>query len=427
MFRTDLVHRPGDTDYDVERAGFQTADQHRPSAIFSVTGAAEVQAAVRFARAQDLPIAVQATGHGLSTVTEGGVLINTRRMSEVEVDPVARTVRFTAGVRWGRVIEESARHGLAPLNGSSPDVGAVSYTLAGGLGILARSFGYAADHVRGIEIVTADGQLRHVSPGSEPDLFWALRGGGHNFGVVTAMTVDLFPVSRLYGGGLYFGTELIPDVLRSWRDWSRGLPEEWSSSVAVIPFPDLPMVPEPLRGRRVAHIRVAYTGDAASGEWVVAPLREIGPRLIDNLREMPYTESHTICNDPAHPHSYAGDNALMGDLSDEALAAVLNLPASSVIQLNHLGGALAKQPAVGNAVGHRSAEYLVRLVAVGGTADVSSLAPWSIGRSLNFLFGAKSAEVVRSAYESADFARLTSLKAEYDSANLFRCNHNFGA
>jgi FAD/FMN-containing dehydrogenase len=191
---------------------------------WGATGAADVMEAVRFAAARGMPVAVQATRHGPSVPADGAVFINTQRMTGVRVDAAAATVRIAAGVRGGSMVHEAAAHGLAPLNGSAPDVGAISYVLAGGVAMLGRRFGYAADHVRQIDVVTADGQLRQVSAEREPDLFWALRGSRGNHGVVVSLEMDLFPVERLFGGGMYFGADATPDVLRLYRAWSRTCP-----------------------------------------------------------------------------------------------------------------------------------------------------------------------------------------------------------
>jgi FAD/FMN-containing dehydrogenase len=435
------VARLGDADYDPERTGFQAAYQHRPALIVGATGPADVRAAVAFAAGRELPIAVQATGHGLAVAAEGGVLINSRRMTKVRVDPVARTARVAAGVRWQRVIQEAARYGLAPLSGSAPDVGVVGYTLGGGLGLLSREYGYTADHVRAVEIVTADGEQRRVTAEEEPELFWALRGAGGNFGVVTALEIDLVPVTTLYGGGLYFAGELAPDVLVAWREWTAAAPEELTSGVGLIPYPDLPMVPEPLRGRYVAHVRIAYTGGAADGSRLVAPMRAVGPALIDTLGEMPYTESGAITADPTMPHGYYGTNAMLTELPPSLPASVLELtgpnsPVPCVVQLNHLGGALARPPSVPNAVAHRDASYLLRVLSVVEGAGPSAahrapgrltdaMAPWTLGRSPNFVLGEPStADAVRSSYHPDDYPRLARLKARYDPANLFRLNQN---
>lgn len=222
----------GTNGYDGERIGFQRLTPHRPAVVVSAVDAEDVRAAVAFAAARGLPVAVQATGHGLGRALQDGVLINTRRMSEVRVDPETRTARVAAGATWRQVVDAAAPYGLAPLSGSFPGVGAVSYTLGGGVGLLARRHGFAADHVRRIDVVTADGRLREVTASSDPDLFWALRGGGRGLGVVTGMEIDLLPVTRIFGGGLYFDVAEVPGVLEGWRRWTETVPEELTSGLA---------------------------------------------------------------------------------------------------------------------------------------------------------------------------------------------------
>ncbi|MFE7785048.1 FAD-binding oxidoreductase [Streptomyces nigrescens] len=442
---------PGDDGYDAERSGFQLARQHRPAVIVGARGAEDVVAAVRFARDQGLPVAVQATGHGLSAATDGGLLISTRRMAGVRVDAAAGTAHVEAGVVWGQVVEAAAPHGLAPLNGSSPGVGVISYTLGGGVGVLARTYGFAADQVRSVGLVTADGRLRHLTADTDPELFRALLGGGHGLGVVTAMEFGLVPVARLYGGQLVFGAEQIDEALAAYLRWTETVPDALTSSLALIAYPDLPQLPGSLRGRYLAHIRIACTGSAAEGERLVAPLRAVGPRVSDDLREMPYAESHTIHRDPSDPHAYDGDNALLSGLDAAALRRVAALtgpsaPVMTVVQLNHLGGALS---AGTGAVGHRDARYALRLLSplTGAAADdgpgndgsdpalatvqalhaeaLAAVAPWRLGRSVNFLFGGHgdrpdAAEVARSVHGTDEHRRLAGLKARHDPENVFR-------
>jgi len=188
---------PGEQGYDAEWAGWNQIIEHHPKMIVVATGPEDVAAAVRYAASADLPVAVQATGHGPSVPTDGAVLINTRRMTELEVDPVAGTARIGAGVKGGTVLREAAPHGLAPLVGSTPDIGIVGYLTSGGLPMLGRRYGFAADHVRALELATADGRLRRATAEEHPELFWAVRGGKGNFGVVTAVETDLMPVDRL--------------------------------------------------------------------------------------------------------------------------------------------------------------------------------------------------------------------------------------
>jgi hypothetical protein len=320
----------------------------------------------------------------------------------------------------------------------------VGYTLGGGIGPLGRSHGYAADHVRAVELVTADGRARRVTGDTDPDLFWAVRGAGGNFGVVTALEFALFPVARLYGGGLYFPAERVPAVLAAYREWTRELPEELSAGLGLIPYPDLPMVPEPLRGRYVAHLRVAGTVDRETGERLLAPMRALGPPLLDSLTEMPYSECASIYQDPPQPHPYHGTSALLGELAAELPGTVLDLagPDSAlpcVVQLNHLGGALGRPPSVPDAVGLRGAGHLLRVLAVAQAPDgagpdpateapgrlTGALAPWTVGRSVNFLFGGYGdADRVRECYAPGDYRRLAALKAGYDPADLFRFTHH---
>lgn len=427
-----LTLRPTDPGYDAELAGFQTGFAQRPAVVFGAASADDVIAAVRYAARAGLPVGVQATGHGLPGGSEGGVLITTRRMDGVRVDPGARTVRVQAGVRWAQVVAAAEPYGLAPLNGSSPSVGAVSYTLSGGLGILAREFGYAADHVRSLDVVTADGRLRRVTRKSEPELYWALLGAGHSFGVVTELEIDLVPVRTLYGGSLAFdGREVDPaGLLRAYEEWTRTVPDGLTSSFAAVPYPDVPALPPHLRGRYVLSVRVAYTGP--DGDQLVAPLRELGPVLTDSLREMPYAESHTIHSDPPEPHAYYGDSAVLSELEVARVGEVLALvgpdaPGMCVVQVNHLGGALAKSAP--NSVPYREGRFLVRLLAVGDRTTARArldpafalLAPLTLGRALNFAFGA--GDRTEGLYDAETRKRLAELKSEYDPANLFRRNY----
>ncbi|WP_433561833.1 FAD-binding oxidoreductase [Nocardia sp. CA-151230] len=438
---TGPVFQPGDTGYDAEIAGFQTAYTHRPAVVVGAAHAEDVRAAVEYAARHGLPVAVQNTGHGLSVATDGGVLITTRRMTDIRIDADARTARVAAGVQAGALIEAAAAHGLAPLNGSSLSVGVVGYTLGGGIGILAREFGYAAEHVRGIEIVTADGRLRRLSPGDE--LFGAVLGTGGNFGVVTALELALLPITTVYGGQLQFDTPLVAPALEAWRLWTGDVPEQMTSAITMMTFPDIPAFPPHLRGRYVATINIAFTGSAEEGERLVAPLRAVGARMADDLRVMPYTESHAIYRDPEHPHPYLATNALLSDLPADATDAFLEAtgpesPVPVIAGLRHLGGALGRPGPNGIAMDHRDAEYIARILTMPNpdNADqiddrlslvLKTLQPWTLGQNLNFLYGGgdqADEEQTRAGYNAATYDRLSGLKAKYDPANLFRNNRN---
>jgi FAD/FMN-containing dehydrogenase len=434
---------PGDQGYDAECAGFNQSVRHLPALIVGATDVADVRAAAEFAASHNLPVAVQTTGHGPSVPADGALLINTRRMTGVRVDPVTRTARVAAGVRWEQVIPEAAAHGLAPLNGSSQLLGVVGYTLGGGIGPLARAYGYAADRVRQIEVVTADGQLRQASAEQHPDLFWALRGGKGNFGVVTSMEFDLVPVGRLYGGGLFFAGERAAEVLHAYREWTRSMPEAMTSSVALIRFPPLPEIPAPLRGRFAVHVRIAFLGAPQEGERLVRPLRAVAPRVADTVADMPYTDVASIHNDPTEPLPAYERSLMLAGFGSDTVDTLIKLagPDSDgslmMVEVRHLGGALSRRPSVPNAVGNRDAEYLFFALTAAppdqagrATAEIDRLidamTPWGTGQSyLNFMSGLDAIpERTGRAYDPESYERLTAIKTTYDPHNRFRINHN---
>ncbi|MEU6562117.1 FAD-binding oxidoreductase [Nocardia nova] len=435
---TGPVFRPDDDGFDAEIAGFQTAYRHRPDLVVGAAHAGDVRAAVEFAARHGLPIAVQATGHGLSVPADHGVLISTRRMTEVRVDPGTRTAWVGAGVRAQALIAAAVAHGLAPLNGSSPSVGVVGYHLGGGLGILGRTFGYAADRVRALELVTADGRLRRLTPGDE--LFGATLGSGGNFGVVTGMEIELVPVTEVFGGSLTFDAALVEPALEAWRQWTADVPEEMTSAITMMTMPDVAPIPEPLRGRYVATVAVAFTGPEAEGRRLVEPLRAVGGRLTDTLRTMPYLDTGSIHSDPPFPHAYTATNALLPDLTADAAAAFLDVtgpdaPLPAVAGFRHLGGALRRPGPGAIAMDHRAAEYNARVITMPSEVDArayhdlvaKTLAPWTIGHNLNFLYGAgdwADEAQTRAGYAPSTYARLQTLKAVHDPANLFRFNRN---
>lgn len=399
-----LVLTAADPGYDEERAGFNLEGPHRPSVVVAATCAEDVVEAVRHAAARDLPAAVQATGHGLGQALQGGVLISTGRMRGFEIDPASRTVRVEAGVRWKEVIAAAAEHGLAPPNGSSPSVGVAGYTLAGGLPLLGRTLGWAADRVRALEVVTWDGRHHRATATMDAELFRVLRGSGGTAGVVTAVELDLVPLTTVFGGALTFDGAQASTVLDAWLAWTHTAPREATSSIAMMTMPDLPAVPEAMRGRDLISVRIALIGSEEAGIALVRPLREAAAPLMDTLRGLPWTECATIASDPPGPHRYRGTGVMLGSLDGDGMREIVRGvgpggPVPTVVQVNHLGGALAEPPAAPNVVGHREAAYLLRLLSVvgeGGTAPiehaheavVAALGPRVLGRSLGFQFGA---------------------------------------
>ncbi|MFD5916832.1 FAD-binding oxidoreductase [Kitasatospora sp. NPDC058201] len=439
---TGPVYRPGDDDYDAQRSGYNLALDHHPALVVAAADTADVAAAVRYADEHGLAVAVRATGHGISVPADGQLVISTAGLKGVTVDPDARTATLAAGVRWHEVLAAAAPHGLAPLSGSNPDVGAVGYTLGGGIGLLGRRYGYAADHVRRLDVVTADGRLRTATPDTEPDLFWALRGGKDNFGVVVAMEIDLVPVATLFGGGLYFPAESAAAALHGWAEWSRTVPEELATSAQLIRYPDLPVLPEPLRGRYAAVLRVAWSGPADQGEDLVKPLRALGTPLLDTVRELPFQDAGTIHHEPPFAHPAYDRNTALRELAPEAVDTLLDLAGPDtdsplIVEVRLQGGAYSREPAVPNAVGGRDAGYLAfstSLIEPGRLDDLRAahrtlherLGPWSTGGAFANFFGFDAADpaTVRTAYPEDVHRRLTELKAVYDPGNLFRLNFN---
>jgi len=432
---------PGDEGYDQERSGFQTGNPHRPDVIVAAHTPQDVRAAVGHAQRHGMPLAVQATGHGLGESAREGMLVSTRHMTGIRIDVAARTAWIEAGVQARDLVAEAARHGLAPVNGSAPGVGVVSYTLGGGVGLLGREFGYAADLVRRIDLVTADARLREVTAQSDPELFWGLRGGGGGFGVVTGLELELVPVERIFGGRLVFdGGQVAEEVLRIWQKWTESVPEELTSAATLLPMPDVPAVPAHLRGRYLAQVHIAFTGSQEEGERLVEPLRGIGSLLVDELRDMPYAECATVFSEPDTPHSYRSANVLLGagGLDDSARRSVLaaagpSAEAMCVLSMRHLGGAFSRPPAAPNAVAHREAEYLLYVLSpVSDPGEdvvralhervLAPLSDQSLGRNANFLYGPQDRGTARAAYGDEIDARLERLKAECDPRGMFRFN-----
>ncbi|MFD8035363.1 FAD-binding oxidoreductase [Streptomyces sp. NPDC048231] len=436
---------PGDEGYEAECQIYNLNVPLEPALAVGAVNATDVQAAVRFAARDGRPVTVKTTGHQQVTPARGGVLISTRRMQGIAVDAGRRRARVEAGVVWQEVIDQAAAVGLAPMSGSAPLVGVAGYTLGGGLSpVFGRSLGYAADHVRSLEVVTADGELRHVTADSDPELLWALLGGKGNFGVVTALEFDLFPLTHFYGGGIHFPGERLADVLHTWRTWQSDMPEKMSSSLAVQRLPPLPELPEPLRGAFVVHVRIAHLGPAAEGERLIAPLRAAAPALIDTVSEMPHTALGAVHMDPPTPMPYYDRTTMLRAFPAEAADKLIELlgpgsnsPLASV-EIRMLGGALDREPPVPNAVSSRGLPFVLFGFGVGGPEQaeflrgkldevMNAMEPWADRRRMvNFLSieEATDPEQLSEAYGAERYRRLTAAKKAYDPTNMFRVNHN---
>ncbi|MFG1878424.1 FAD-binding oxidoreductase [Sphaerisporangium sp. NPDC049003] len=436
------VLSPGENGFEQEVSGFNLAVRHHPALVVAATCEDDVAAAVRFAAVRGLPVAVQATGHGAVQAADGALLITTSRMRELDVNPLARTARIGAGCTWTEVVAAASAYDLAPLCGSATSVGVVGFTLGGGVGPIARTFGFAADHVREITVVTADGIVRTVDAGREPDLFWALRGGKGSFGVVTSITVDLFPVTTLYAGGLYYAADDAARVLHAYRTWTGTLPESSTTSVALLRLPPLPELPPQLRGRFVVHLRFAHLGDAQEAEGLLAPMRAVAEPVLDTIGHLPYTAIDSIHNDPVAPMPVYERGGSLRELTEDTVEALLAVAGPSaeiplaVVELRQLGGALARAPKEPNAVGGRDAafsllvigapvpELMEMVVPASVQAVIGALAPWSASSTLiNFQGGDLSPERISRAWPEPVLRKLVELKGLYDPAGLFRFGH----
>ncbi|MFR9801219.1 FAD-binding oxidoreductase [Pseudonocardia sp. RS010] len=435
------VLQPGEAGFAEEVAGFNVAYTPAAAVVVGATSTADVAAAVRHAAATGRKVAVQATGHGLTGELFGTVLVTTTRMDDVRIDPLRRRAVVGAGVRWRAVIDAAAPYGLAPLNGSSSHVGVVGYTTGGGLGPLARRYGFAADHVRRFTIVTADGTVREVSEnsqGPDADLFWAVRGGKGNFGIVTELEFDLVPVARFFGGALFFGARDAAAVLHAWREWAPGLPEDATTSVAMLRTPPDPALPEPVRGRFVVAVRFTHLGPAEEGAALLAPMRAVAEPVLDGVAEMPYPAIDAVHRDPTEPMPMWDRGTAVAELPAEAVDALLAVagPQAGVplamVEIRLLGGAIARGPEVPNAVTGRDAAFSVftvgvlagppvEVVVASAAAVVDSVGPWVCGGLVNLLGQAGPARV-GALWSAADRARLLATARRFDPTGVFATN-----
>ncbi|MFH9016330.1 FAD-binding oxidoreductase [Streptomyces sp. NPDC017943] len=435
------VYVPGDEGYAREIAGFNLRSTHEPLLVVAAAHTGDVQAAVSFAAAHQLPVGVKNTGHQPFPAQEGFVLITVGAMRSVAIDADRAVARVGGGARWADVVGPAQEVGLAPLNGSAPHVGVVGYTLGGGLSpLLGRVHGWAVDHVVSIEVVTADGRVRRVARDEEPELFRVLCGGRSNFGVVTEIEFGLFPLSSFYGGGIYLPGHTAEDVLRTFAELSRQpLPEGFNCSVALLNLPPLPELPEPFRGKFLAHVRVSHLGTDAEAEALIAPFRALGPALVDTVSRQPYSAFAAVHADPVDPAPYEESSALLASLPDEAvdrLAAFARTAAGgpvTVLELRQLGGALNAMPAHAVPLAARQAGFIVWGATVGPPPIVASgelalrtlldeLSPWSTGLLYTNFTGRE--DQAEDTFDVDTLADLREAKRRFDPQNLFRVNNH---
>lgn len=432
----------GDDDYVSEIAAQNTAVVHTPEVVVGVTSEHEAVAVVRAANDNDLPIRVFATGHGSHKPVTDGVLVTTSRLCDLTIDPQSRVAHIGAGCRWAKVVEAAAELELAPITGSSGHVGAVGYLLGGGLGPMARTFGFSSDRARGFRVVTAGGEVVTANATENSDLFWALRGGKGGFGIVTSMDVELVELSTLYGGSLFFAAEHIPAVLQAWVDWTKTVPEAATSSVAIMRLPPLPFIPEPLRGKTVLSLRYAFVGDAADGERLFQPMRDVNPALLDGVGLLPAAQIGLIHNDPTEPGPVFERGRMLNEIDGNFAAALLDALGPEqqvpimVAEVCHVGGATHRDVPEGSAVGGRCAGYGFLML---GAPDPSlfehvlphlthgiltSMGPWiAAENNINYAGGAEAPGSYEACWPPEILARLAEVRAIYDPNGLFPFGH----
>jgi hypothetical protein len=419
---------PQDPSYQALVTPWNLAIEMHPAAVVAVRNASDVVETIRFARAHGMTVGVQATGHGAVTTLAGHLLIVTHDLDELAIHAEEHWARAGAGVKWARVIEAAAPHGLAPLNGSSSDVGVVGYTTGGGVGPMARTFGLAADRVRAFEIVTGDGVLRRVTPDLHPDLFFALRGGKGTGGIVTAVEFDLLPLPTFYGGAIYFDGQDIPAVIDRWRAWSATLPEEATTSFVLLQLPDGPGFPPPLAGRMSIGVRLLWVGDAAEGARLLNEMRAVAPVILDDAAVKPYAAVDSVHADPVDPMPVVDRGMLLTDLDDETVRRLLDVAGLDsgspqvIVEIRQLGGAYARAAQHDSAFDHRSAGYSVLVVGMAPDPRVAphvhelftALAEWDTGGIWPNFAPPHDALTAQRAYSAATLARLADVAHRYD-------------
>ena len=431
---------PSDPEWDAARTAWNLAADQHPVAVVFAESADDVVAVVDYARRRGLHVTTQGTGHFAATLhsLDDTILIRTCRLRGLEIDPETQTARAEAGVLWEEVSLAAAEHGLAGLAGSSPDVGVVGYTLGGGLGWLARRYGLAANSVTAVELVTADGEPVRADRDNEPELFWAIRGGGGSFGIVTAIEFTLYPVPEVYAGVLFFPVERASEVLKAWREWVDATPNEVTSVGRLMSFPPIPQIPEPLRGTSFVLVEATYIGDEADGAALIQPLRELGPAM-DTFATIPVEELRHLHMDPPEPVPGAGDGMNLADLTPEAIDALVEVQGAGSgspllsVEIRQLGGVLAEPSPEHGAVGTFDAAFAMFGVGMALDAEMkeaveayaakvkATLAPWAADRGyFNFADRPQDGEGL---YPSETYRRLAEIRADVDPDELFRATH----
>lgn len=437
-----VVHLPGDPAYDTGRAAWNLTAQQRPAAVALPQTVTQVTEIVRAAARAGLRVAAQNTGHAAGTLAAHGlgdvVLLKTGALDGVYVDAANLTARVEGGAVWRDVVAAAAPHGLTALHGSAPHVGVTGYTLGGGLSFYARKHGLAANSVVGVEIVTAEGEIVRADARTNADLFWAVRGGGGNVGIVTALEFRLHPIADAYAGMLLWDLSRAEEVVRTWASWSATAAEEVTTSLRVMRFPPIPELPDFLRGRSLVIIDGAVLADDDTAAAELAPLRALQPEM-DTFGRIPAAGVTEIHMDPVDPTAAVGAGMMLAAFDDAAVDAFLGAVGPGVetavfmAELRQLGGALARTTPDAGALSHLAGSHAAMFLAMAFTPEmaaagdtacgavVTALSEWSEGR--NFPNFSERPIDPASAYEPEAWDRIRRVKAEVDPTGLFLANH----
>jgi FAD binding domain len=434
------VATSSDSDWDEARQAWNLAADQRSDAVAFVESADDVVKVIEFARANGLRVAGQGTGHGAVALgsLEDTILIKTERMRSIELGD--GTARVEAGVLAEEISGAAHERGHSFLPGTSPNVGVTGYTLGGGLSWLGRKYGWACNNVTAIEVVSADGEPRTVDGTTDPDLFWAMRGGGGGYGIVTALHVNLFPVAEAYAGGLLFPPELAGDGIRRYRDWCAQAPEEVGSTVRMLNLPPIPDIPEPIRGKKWLAVTACCIGSREEGEKAIAPLREIGEPAMDSFDQVPSTALTRIAMDPEPPVPGLGHHATLNELPDKAVDTMVEVAGPEtdspllLAEIRHLGGALSRAPENAGALDKLDAEFV--MLGIGMLMDPAlrdpiesqldrlhdAMEPWAAeGGYFNYAERPCDVEAI---LPEETCKRLSTVKRSWDPDNLIVANHS---
>jgi FAD/FMN-containing dehydrogenase len=432
---------PEHGNWDEARRAWNLAVDQQPAAVVFPETAEDVIATVELARALGLRVTAQATGHNAGPLgsLEDTVLVKTERMRQIEINPETRIAQIEGGVRSLELTEAAAQHGLSPLPGSSPDVGVVGYTLGGGLSWFGRKYGLAANNVHAIELVTADGRLVRADHDHEPDLFWALRGGGGNFGIVTALELQLITISDAYAGILWWPIERDQEILHAWAELTRReLPDELTTLGRYLRLPPLPDIPEPVRGKSFVVVEVIHLGESEQADELLAPLRALDP-VMDTIQRTPTPALSQMHMDPDHPVPATGDGILLQTLPPEAIDEIIRAAGAAAssplvsLELRQLGGELGRARPENGALAAVHADYALYAVGIAPTPEAATavtahleivkdaMNPWAAEQTyLNF---AETSRDPRTLWTKQAHDRLRRIKTAVDPTNLIQSNH----